>query len=275
MKIALVDDVHNEFQIWNPVNPDNADVLVMAGDVIVGRDLISKGRKAPELHQFFQKACELYNHIIYVVGNHEMFHGDFIDTLPGIRKELAYLKNLHILEKQSVKIEDTVFLGCTMWTDCNREDPISIMTLKSLMNDYRVITNGTDEFHSPYSNSNKKLFQPEDSVKDHKECLAYFRKELGKHKDEKCVVVSHHAPTFRAVPEEYRRDYHMNSGYYSNLDQFILNRPQIKYWLYGHVHFPKKFKIGETTLINNARGYVGIERNSDEAEPYLPITFEV
>ncbi len=269
MKIDLISDVHLEFGDWNPVNPDNADVLVLAGDIIVGKDLISKGRKAPELHKFFQKACELYKDVIYVLGNHCAYNGDFISTLPGIRKELAYLKNLHILEKQSVKIGDIIFIGGTLWTDCNKEDPISMMVLSQSMNDYRVITNGFIDSNT------KKIFQPEDSVKDYKECLAYFRKELEKHKDEECVVVSHHAPSFSCVNESYRSDYHMNGGYASALDQFILNHPQIKVWVHGHVHTPVDFYRGSTRILSNPRGYSGIERGSNDQYPYLPVTFEI
>jgi predicted phosphodiesterase len=267
MKIDLIDDVHLEFGDWNPVNPENSDVLVMAGDIILIKDYAK--------HKlFFEQVSKLYKNVIYVCGNHSHYHNNILTSLSDLRNHLKYLPNIHILEKQSIEIEDIVFIGGTLWTDANKEDPITMMTLMGAMNDYRVIINGIDEFHSPYSNE-KKIFQPQDSVKDHKECLAYFRKELGKHKDEKCIVVSHHAPSFSCVNEIYRSDYHMNGGYASGLDQFILNRSQIKVWVHGHVHTPVDFYRGTTRILSNPRGYVGIERGSNDQDPYLPVTFEI
>ena len=51
-----------------------------------------------------------------------------------------------------------------------------------------------------------------------------------------------------------------NYGYFSELEEFILDRPQIKYWIYGHTHKQGTNDIGTTKLVSNARGYAGYEQ---------------
>ena len=35
MRIAVTSDIHLEFGHWEPINPDNADVLILSGDIMV------------------------------------------------------------------------------------------------------------------------------------------------------------------------------------------------------------------------------------------------
>ena len=39
MKIAVTSDIHLEFGYWSPVNPENADVLILSGDIMVANDV--------------------------------------------------------------------------------------------------------------------------------------------------------------------------------------------------------------------------------------------
>ncbi len=253
MKIDLISDVH---LIFSPLTikktSDDVETLIMAGDAVCINDL--------DKHKsFFEQVSKLYKNVIYVIGNHFWYGGTYPDDLDTLRNYLKKFSNIHLLEKQSIEIGDTVFIGGTLWTDCNKSDPMTMMVLTQSMNDYRVIKN----------------FTVEDSIREHKECLKYFRKELGENKDKKCVLISHHAPSFECIDPKYKRDYHMNGGYASNLDQFILDRPQIKVFVHGHIHVPVDFMRGTCRILSNPRGYVGHERRADEIEPYLPKQFEV
>jgi len=45
-----------------------------------------------------------------------------------------------------------------------------------------------------------------------------------------------------------------NATYVSHLDDFILeHQPQV--WIHGHLHTSMDYKIGETRVLCNARGY--------------------
>ena len=82
--------------------------------------------------------------------------------------------------------------------------------------------------------------------------------------DQRFVVVGHHAPSEQSVAEMYKHDTLMNGNFFSNLEQFILDRPQIELWTHGHMHNPSDYKIGTTRVVCNPRGYIGHEDRAVE-----------
>ena len=60
----------------------------------------------------------------------------------------------------------------------------------------------------------------------------------------------------------------MNGGYSSNLEEFILDRPQIISWHHGHTHDPFNYMIGSTRILCNPRGYFGYEAVADQFKPW-------
>ena len=82
-------------------------------------------------------------------------------------------------------------------------------------------------------------------------------------KDKKIVVVGHHSPSHQSIHVDYARDTMMNGGYHSNLDEFILDRPQIVLWTHGHTHVPFDYNIGTTRIVCNPRGYAGWDPAAD------------
>ena len=117
MKIALASDLHLEFATISLENTENADVLILSGDICVEKDLLERDvyeirfdDKSSRIHFFFEECCARFPAVIYIAGNHEHYHGDFADTVGNLRSRLGYLSNLHILEKQVVKIGDTTFI---------------------------------------------------------------------------------------------------------------------------------------------------------------------
>jgi Icc-related predicted phosphoesterase len=130
------------------------------------------------------------------------------------------------------------------------------------MNDYRVIQNFYED---------KSLYfklTPEWTFRTHIKTMNYFREELPKHSDKPVVMITHHAPSFMSISEQYRGpgDYHMNGGYASDLSEFILDHPQIKKWVHGHVHSTHQYNIGDTEVLANPRGYVGHESCANHFE---------
>ena len=72
MKIALMSDVHLEYGPC-PIEKVDADVLVLAGDITTA-DPVRFGKIGVE---FFKQASEMFNDVIYIMGNHEHYRGDF------------------------------------------------------------------------------------------------------------------------------------------------------------------------------------------------------
>jgi predicted phosphodiesterase len=301
MKIAICSDIHLEFGAISLENTENAEVLILSGDICVARDLNERdvhgvmvnGRDKSEMyHTFFQECCSRFKNVIYIAGNHEHYHGDFAETFKIFRERLGYLVNLHILDKESVPINDIMFIGGTLWTDMNKEDSITLWHMKSMMNDFRTVKNSNrmvsrkvmkykkdeegkyitqkigevnsmveDGFEFEESVS---TFSPEDAVEDHKKMLQYIKMIIeGKH-SQKFVVVGHHAPSKLSTHPKYADELIMNGGYSSDLSEFILDHPQIKLWTHGHTHEEFDYLIGSTRIVCNPRGYDGYEHRADK-----------
>jgi len=281
MKIAICSDVHLEFGQLVLENTDEADVLILSGDICVARDFMDRDPydimdygKSARYHEFFSSACDKFRDVVYIVGNHEHYHGDFVETIPNLRKRLAYLKNLHILDKETVELGDVTFIGGTLWTDMNKEDPMTLYGIRRMMNDFRCVTNSNHEVNyktfddvdnpdKPTFRTRTATFSPEDAVEDHKKMLDFIKTVVAEKHDKKFVVVGHHTPSHTSCHPKYADDQLMNGGYHSDLSEFIMDRPQIKLWTHGHTHELFDYMIGETRVVCNPRGYHGYEEISD------------
>lgn len=295
MKIALASDLHLEFGPLVLNNTENCDVLILSGDIMIARDLELKNSSSERYHEFMFNCSKEFPHVIYIMGNHEHYGGDFKYTHDILKNNFKDLTNVHILEKEHVVIDDIIFIGGTLWTDCNNGDPITIHCLKNGLNDYRHIKNshfmsrqnvidyeamGVDpkEYHSTQflkTTETKKdviwrqkevpvFFTPEHTINEHKIMLDYIKHVCHNNSDKKIVVVGHHAPTKISTHPRYVNDKELNGGYSSDLSEFILNFPQIKFWTHGHTHHPFEYKVGETLIACNPRGYVGYEVRTNE-----------
>jgi Icc-related predicted phosphoesterase len=280
MKIAVASDLHLEFGDIDITNDSQADVLILSGDICVAADLDMRDRRQTEsgfarhrserFHEFFERCAANFPHVIYIMGNHEYYHSDFATELGEVRRKLAHLNNLYILEREIKVIDDVTFIGGTLWTDMNNSDALTLYHMRTMMNDFRVIQNSAVPVHFRTQEGEFKTrtakFSPEDAVAEHvkmKEYIQVVTAMLGKNTN-KYVVVGHHAPSRRSTHEMYAHDTIMNGGYSSDLDQFIEDRPQIKLWTHGHTHHVFDYVIGETRVVCNPRGYAGHEARADE-----------
>ena len=284
MKIAVCSDVHLEFGALSLKNPGDVDVVILSGDICVARDLMEyeplvsenmRFGKSDRYHDFFAECCREFTHVVYVVGNHEHYHGDFAYTINDLKKRLGYLKNLHILDKETFELNDTVFIGGTLWTDMNKSDPLTLHGIARMMADFRCVDNSDrvvsyKTFDDP-ENPDKPTFRtrparfcPEDAVSDHNKMLEYIKIVYDQIPVEKTiVVVGHHTPSFFSCHPQYKDDTLMNGGYHSDLSEFILDRPRIKLWTHGHTHEMFDYMMGECRVVCNPRGYIGHEAIAD------------
>jgi Icc-related predicted phosphoesterase len=285
MKIALTSDIHLEFGDWNPSNPEGADVLILGGDIMVAADFgrtdphnVMMSKKQEQYRNFLDKCKTNYNHVIYIIGNHEHYHGDFATT-KGILSEACDRAGVTLLDKETITIDDVTFIGGTLWTDMNNEDPMTLHAMSGMMNDFRCVLNSNREVNfkdiEGKFRTRPAKFSPDDAVVDHKAMLEYIRLVIEGKWDQKFVVVGHHAPSKMSTHPRYKDEYLMNGGYSSELSEFILDHPQIKAWTHGHTHEEFDYMIGSTRVMCNPRGYVNYERDNDENQPYLAKVFEV
>lgn len=268
MKISYCSDIHLEFGDLFITNEDNADVLVLAGDIILAgmlSDKESNSRESIKYHNFFEKCCSEFKDVIYITGNHESYHFDITETYNHLKNCLGYLSNLHIMENEKIIIDGVTFLCATMWTNMNNGCPETMQSIGNRMNDFHIIENGNSKDKPLYDNR-KNIFTPKDAYDLHIQTMNYFNSELEKEENETVVMVTHHNPSKECVPKKYQGDLRMNPGYVSDLSEFILNNPKIKAWICGHSHNRMECTIGECTIVQNCRGYAGRERMANTFE---------
>ena len=279
MKLAIASDLHLEFGDINLQNAGGADVLILAGDILITDDLHNHSREklanltgnvelgsrqiaAKRYRGFLDRVSEEFHHVIVIAGNHEFYGGRWIQNIEDLRVEYSYYPNIHFLERDMITLEDVTFVGGTLWTDCNKGDPLTLHALQGMMQDFTLIRHDGIGF--------MKL-RPWHSALRHRETLGYFKTVLDDRKDQKCVVIGHHLPCELSIPSWFAGRYLMNGGYCSDLSEFILDRPQIKLWVHGHTHTPCNYELGDTRVVCNPRGYYGVEDVYDYRLAYVHV----
>lgn len=230
--LNILSDLHMEFAPFSPGCTD-ADVVVLAGDVHTGTKGVDWAMEAFEGKP-----------VIYVPGNHE-YYGKAIPKHTDALRERATGSNVHVLENENITIGDTVFLGCTLWTDLrlHGNSAIARYDAKQWMTDYGKIR---------VSPKFRKL-HPDDTASFCAGSVRWLREELGRAEGKQVVVVTHHAPSGLSMPEQ-DTDGRLDPAYASNLDDMVAASGACL-WIHGHVHTRADYMIGGTRVICNARGY--------------------
>ena len=237
MQINFISDLHLEFGPLE-IEPEAGDVLVLAGDIDI------KGRV-----DWINTIASKFNHVIYVLGNHEFYNGAMDSIYRKTREGLV--DNVHLLENESVTIAGVTFHGATLWSDFLNGNPMSYLQCDQAINDYRLIRAG----------DGKHRFKPQIAHSLHNISKVFLQENV----KEGDVVVTHMAPSLLSIHEKYKNDMNINGSYASDLSELILDtKPEL--WFHGHVHTSFDYTVGNTRILCNPRGYVGEELNS-EFEP--------
>jgi predicted phosphodiesterase len=233
MRIQIASDlhleiVHQSFPGYIPVVHSDADVLVLAGDIAKGADAVEPFARWPVP-------------VIYVHGNHEAYgeaYGPLADT---IRRRAAGTA-VHYLERDAFLVDNVRFLGCCLWTDyaLNGTRDRSMALAGRMLHDHRVIRTGEGG-----------RFRPEHALAEHEISLSWLRNELAKPFDGRTVVVTHHGVAPPSVHSRYVND-PVSAAFVSDLGP-VLELADV--WIHGHVHDSFDYRVGESRVIANPRGY--------------------
>ena len=72
------------------------------------------------------------------------------------------------------------------------------------------------------------------------------------------VVITHFPPTPEAIDQELYANDH-NNPYFINDTEPLVEYFGAKLWVSGHTHSPFDYRVGQTRVIGNPRGYPGEE----------------
>jgi len=238
MKIHILSDLHIEFEDYDYPEA-NADVVVLAGDIHEkdkGIIWAQENIKVP---------------VIYVLGNHEYYKRAYPKFIGEI-KNTAKNSNIHVLENDMINIDGVNFLGCTLWTNFELfgEPKVSGYQCQQVMTDYKKIR------RSPSYSKLRSI----DTAIIHSISARWLDETLEKLKGETNIVVSHHGPSVKSVPLNYKNDI-TSAAYESDLSSFI-QKHQPNAWIHGHLHNSSEYEIGQCRVYCNPKGYPG-ELNPD------------
>lgn len=242
MKISYCSDLHFEFALTNLDDfQDKGDVLLLCGDITTMVKLrlefeSSRFGDATPILDFFDLITGKYKHVIYVLGDHEYYQSSFAECEKELLRVLPPYKNLYLVSSgKIIGIDNVAFVCGTMWTDFNKECPITLTSAKYAIRDYHLISDATAIY---------VLSQHQSFVK--------WVKNLDLSQYQHAVLVTHHTPSFATVNEEFENDEIMNGYYSANCDKLLA---KFDYAVHGHQHNGYNVIVNDCQILSNPRGY--------------------
>lgn len=251
MRAWIISDMHvpqAEMTVEMEIPP--ADVCLCAGDL---SGLLKHGL------EFLKQRIALKIPVVLVLGNHDYYGktiaGALIEAREGCRGH-----DIHVLENDTVAIDNIRIVGATLWTDyqipwgVEDELPLPERTRAAVyfcrreMLDFREI-HGSPPFH----HGMPRLLTSREIIARHVESKAFVSTELAKPWTGKTVVLTHHAPSPRSLLKQYQGRA-ANAAFASDLtDVIVRGRPDI--WVHGHIHQFHDYMEGNTRVICNPLGH--------------------
>ena len=261
MRVHVFSDLHLEFgpiALPSEVRSGGlADLVLLAGD-------IHTRRRGP-----LWAADTFDQPVAMILGNHEAYGDNLTAVLAAQRKSArevsAHRQNpVRMLEQEtwSLKAADGTpvrVIAATLWPDFalfGAERQARMMDeAQASMNDFQMIQITAGLLRQ------ERLLTPSDCLRLHRESRAFIENELAQPFDGVTIVMTHHAPSGRSLPETRHGD-PINAAYASDLESLIeRTRPQL--WVHGHIHACSDYFIGSTRVVCNPRGYFPSHLNPD------------
>ena len=234
-----------------PFGDTTQDILIIAGDLC--NNDVKVLSYAGE--SWLKIVSGMFRDIVIVHGNHSYYLTEFDNMEAKFDRLLAEqnITNVYVLRDNSWLDAKTgvLFVGGTLWSDFDNQNPLSMYQASVSMNDYRYIRN-----------KKYRKITPQDTLAKHLASVKYLLKALQDNRDKHTVVVTHHLPSFQLIAEQYRGEA-LNGCYASALDELIMYNPQVLHWICGHTHISNDLYIGDTRCVINPFGYSGDNKQFD------------
>lgn len=259
MRVHVFSDLHLEFgtiEFALAVRAGElAELVLLAGD-------IDTRRRGPDW-----AAAIFTQRVAMIGGNHEAYGDSLFATIAAGRMaaERASRSRSHeirFLERETwimVAVDGTPvrLIAATLWTDFDlfgaaaRSSAMARAHLQ--MSDFHQI-----RIRDEHRQETRQL-EPMDVFRLHSMSRQFLETELSTPFDGITIVMTHHAPSMKSVAERFRHD-PLTAAYASTLDA-VIERFQPALWVHGHLHDSCDYRIGETRVVCNPRGYAPDELN--------------
>ena len=236
MRIQLVSDLHFEFHADGGRSfadglPVLGDVLVVAGDLIVLRDLA-------RFEHALRRLSDRFPEVLWVPGNHEWYRArPDPRLLDAVARRVPGLRRLDAA--RATVIDGVRFLGDTLWFPARPDDGL----YRHLVADFSEIRDLEPWCHQ-----------------EHARAVA----ALGEHVRPGDVVVTHHLPSPECIATRFLGS-KLNRFFMVDLTA-VIERTRPALWLHGHTHASIDVRVGGTRIVCNPFGYAGWDLNREFRE---------
>lgn len=258
MKVKILSDLHLDINSNTPLSLPDTDVFtIICGDI--------SGHMSDTVNWINQNAKQG----VFVEGNHIGYNNkkhsiQYLQT--ELQKQFPIDSDISYLYDDYKVIGDYVFVGGILWTNYMLTGEPYVYYHKQIalqyMNDFKY------NYYNILGNVNKengltvKKLSPTNCETMFYKTKGIIREACEKFPDKKIIVITHHAPSEKSISVEYST-HKATASYASNLENFILDHPNIKLWCHGHIHSPSDYMIGDCRVICNPRGYEKYSENKN------------
>jgi Icc-related predicted phosphoesterase len=232
MKLFPASDFHLDFHADNgraflkSIKPKGKASLALAGD-------LGEFRSYQIARDWFDQICNNFVQVYFVPGNHEYYNSS-PQEVDGICAELEKsFHNLHIKDLFSgVPLGNSgkKIWGDTLWFPMRQDDYLYYRQL----NDFCVINDfGSYPFERHYA----------------------FCENLFENFREGDVILTHHAPSLRAIAKTYEGS--PINRFFANGLGSLTSTIKPSWWIHGHTHQYNEYTEGDCKFVCNPLGYPG------------------
>jgi predicted phosphodiesterase len=229
MRVQVLSDLHFEFdrdggEAFARGVPVAGDVVVLAGDVV-------PLRAVDEVRRILGWFCGRFPHVVFVPGNHEYYRTRPAEADALLAACARDWPNLHVLNPGIAVIAGIRFVGATLWFPASLDEA----KYRGALNDFRLIEEFVPWVHQT-----------------HAAHLAFLEASVRRGD----VVVTHHLPHPGSVAPQFVGSV-LNRFFVAGDAAPCLERSGAALWIHGHTHVACDYRVGETRVVCNPRGYPG------------------
>jgi Icc-related predicted phosphoesterase len=268
VRCHYLSDLHLEAQDL-PATLPQGDVLIVAGDLChaacldPGRDDPYAVRQRERVRRFADAAVDSFGQVLLIAGNHDHYDGVLEDTIGTLRR---CLPGVTVLDNEAVEIGGVAFFGATLWSDFEGGSEAAMEKARRGVGEYFFV-----KTRQPDGDGREDLtkLRPKHTAVAFDQSLKALRRHLAETEHAPTVVITHHAPSRKGL-----NPLHMGNGldgaYASNLDDFVAGLDRVPFWVHGHTHIRRQYRIGGTQVVANCRGFEG---RDPVARSFTPAAF--
>jgi UDP-2,3-diacylglucosamine pyrophosphatase LpxH len=247
-KYPDINDLFEKLDFYYQNVDKDKEILILAGDIGISTEKNENGelKITQGYSQVLKYLKSRWNRIILVAGNHEYYTSGSDSYTTSTFSEVNNLISnecekymIDFLNKDMIEINGFTFMGCTLWSDMNKD-------LFYKLNDKNWNFTNYEELIETHNNH-------KEWIEKNLEKFNQRHKSSEKVYENKVIVITHYLPTFSLLHNKYMNGKYAKttSAYVCDLDNLIEKYDfLVPVWICGHSHMTRYSRIGKTFLFN-------------------------